>query len=103
MQDRDLDHAARELRKGARSAGDHGEAAFNEIIAVAERSFADAARRAERVIKEAIDSFRAEAGDRAKGAQRYVLAEVKDKPLAVSLAALGVGILVGLLLASHND
>ena len=81
--------------------------ALDESRAAAERSIQDLARRAEKAIHEGIESLRQHsrtyadsAGDRFDVAQRYVVDRVHEKPMSASLAALGIGVVVGLLLSS---
>jgi ElaB/YqjD/DUF883 family membrane-anchored ribosome-binding protein len=110
-----FDHAADELRKGARAAGDHGQAAVAEALGAAERLITEAASRAERILKDSLSHLRSRTdayGDRARSytdkasdqwddAQTYVLERVRDRPLTAALAGLGAGVLIGLLLANR--
>ena len=114
-----FDHAADELRKGARAAGDHGQAAVADALGAAEKLINEAALRAERILKDAVGRLRSQTdryGDRARtytdkaadqwadqweDAQSYVLERVKDRPLTAALAGLGAGVLIGLLLANR--
>ena len=114
-----FDHAADELRKGARSAGDHGQAAIAEAVGAAEKLINEAASRAERILKDRLNRLRSQTDtytDRAKSytgkagdqlsdqlddAQSYILERVKDRPLTAALAGLGAGVLIGLLLANR--
>lgn len=73
----------------------------------ADSSFNDIAKRAERAIHEGFESLRNQtrvyadtAGEQIDTAQRYVTQRVQERPLAATAAALGVGVLVGFLLAS---
>ena len=70
----------------------------------------DAAKRFEKVVSEGLDQIRAQsrtyadnAGEHLDEAQRYVVERVKEKPLVAAGAALGVGLLVGILLASGRN
>ncbi len=81
--------------------------ALDESRAAAERSIQDLARRAEKAIHEGIETLRQQsrgyvdtAGDRLDVAQRYVTDRVQEKPMSATLAALGIGVLVGVLLSS---
>ncbi|HEV2363775.1 MAG TPA: hypothetical protein VGS12_06200 [Caulobacteraceae bacterium] len=107
-----LDPAA-EQAKEARSATDaaleHGQKAFAEAVSAAERTLSEAARTAERVFREGVDSLRNQtraytddAGQRVEEAQKYVLERVRERPVTATLAGLGVGLLLGLLLSSRN-
>jgi ElaB/YqjD/DUF883 family membrane-anchored ribosome-binding protein len=86
----------------------HDEAlgALDESRAAAERSIQELAKRAERAIQEGIESLRLHsrdyvdtASDRLDEAQRYVVDKVHEKPVSSTLAALGIGVLVGMLIA----
>lgn len=79
----------------------------SKLSAEAQRSFSDAAKKFEKVVSEGMEQIRAQsrtyadtAGEQFDDAQRYVVERVKERPLVATGAALGVGLLVGLLLAS---
>ena len=72
--------------------------------------FAEAAKRFEKVVAEGLEQVRAQsrtyadnAGEHLDEAQRYVVERVREKPLMAAGTALGVGLLVGLLLASGRN
>jgi ElaB/YqjD/DUF883 family membrane-anchored ribosome-binding protein len=81
----------------------------------AERSFdvdgakaavSDYARRAERILQDAIEALRGHsrtyvdaAGRHVGTAQQYVTERVKERPVTATMAGVGVGLLLGLLLA----
>ena len=76
----------------------------------AERTFAEAAKRFEKVVAEGVEQIRAQSRTYADTtvehldeAQRYVVAQVREKPLIAAGAALGVGVLIGLLLAGGRN
>ncbi|MDB5453746.1 MAG: hypothetical protein JWO33_2324 [Caulobacteraceae bacterium] len=82
-------------------------AAANKLIAEAQRTFGDTAKRLEKVMTEGLEQLRAQsrvyadsAGEHIDEAQRYVTERVRERPLAATGAALGVGVLIGLLLSS---
>ena len=107
-----MNHAAdevKEARKAANSAADHSQNAFNDAVGAAERTLSDAARTAERVLREGVDSLRAQtqvytdnAGQHVEDAHRYVMERVKERPMTATLAGLGVGVLLGLLLSNRH-
>jgi ElaB/YqjD/DUF883 family membrane-anchored ribosome-binding protein len=114
-----LDHAAQQAeaaRKSAEEAVETGRAALNEAMAAAEKVFVEGAKRAERqlregekVLKENLDRLRDQAktyGDTASqsmdDAQKYVVERVKERPLMSTVAGLGVGFLLGVLLSGRN-
>ena len=77
-----------------------------DVVAETERSLADLARRAERAIQEGLAELKVRsrdyadvAGDQFETAQQYVTDRVQERPIASTLAALGVGVLIGFLLA----
>ncbi len=86
------------------------ERSFQDAVDVAERHLTEAARRAERVLREGVENLRAhtreytgDAEARFDEAQRYVVERVKERPVTATLAGLGVGLLLGLLLAGRSN
>jgi ElaB/YqjD/DUF883 family membrane-anchored ribosome-binding protein len=81
-----------------------------KLSADAQRSFTDAARRIEKAVSEGVEQLRAQtraysdtAGEQIDVAQQYVTERVRERPLAATGAALGIGVLIGLLLASASS
>jgi ElaB/YqjD/DUF883 family membrane-anchored ribosome-binding protein len=81
----------------------------DKSIKDAEKKVRELADRAEHAIIEALESVRARsrvyadtAGDGLDTAQRFVTEHVQERPLAATAAALGVGVLIGLLLAPRR-
>ena len=73
----------------------------------AQRSFAEARKRIEQAVQEGLEQLRAQsrtyadnAGQQIDQAQQFVTERVRERPLAATGAALGVGVLIGLLLSS---
>ena len=104
-----LEHIANEAKSATNAAAMLGEKAFNEALASAERTITEAAKTAERVLKEGVETLRAQtktysetAGQQVDDAQKYVLERVKERPLTATLAGLGVGVLLGLLLSNRT-
>lgn len=105
---------AKKAKDAAASASDHAERTFAEAADLARSKLAqgrealrDAAQRVERNLHDGLDTVRAQsrayidnAGQHIDEAQRYVVDRVKERPVAATLAGLGVGVLLGLLLAS---
>ena len=98
-----IDRAADDARAAANAVGDSAA----KLSAEAQRSFNDAAKRFEKVVSEGLEQVRAQsrtyadnAGQHIDEAQRYVVERVKERPLIAAGAALGAGLLIGLLLAS---
>jgi len=107
--------ATPEAEKGAANAAgidqavENAQRALRDSLAVAERRLSDAAKTAERVIKDSIETIRSQtqaysgpAGQTVEEAQRYVVERVKERPVTATLAGLGVGFLLGLLLSSRG-
>ncbi|HEY3694495.1 glycine zipper domain-containing protein [Phenylobacterium sp.] len=101
-----VDYAAEETKSAARAATE----AATKLSADAQRSFAEAAKKFEGVVQEGLEQLRAQtrayadtAGEQLDEAQRYVVERVRERPLAATGAALGVGVLVGLLLAAGRN
>jgi ElaB/YqjD/DUF883 family membrane-anchored ribosome-binding protein len=77
------------------------------MTAEAQRTFADARARLEQAVQDGLEQLRAQsrayadtAGEQLEQAQQYVTERVRERPLAAIGAALGVGVLVGLLLSA---
>lgn len=75
-------------------------------LATVERSFNEAAKKFEKTVQDSLETLRAQsrayadtAGQQLDEAQRYVVERVKEKPLASTGIAVGVGVILGLLLA----
>jgi ElaB/YqjD/DUF883 family membrane-anchored ribosome-binding protein len=98
-----VDYAADETKSAAGSASD----AATRLTAEAQRTFIEARGRIEQAVQEGMEQLRAQsrvyadtAGQQIDEAQRYVTERVKERPLAATGAALGVGVLIGLLLSA---
>lgn len=83
--------------------------ALRDALTAAERGLTEAAKAAERVIKDSMEALRAQtraysgpAAESFEEAQRYVVRRVKDRPVTATLAGLGVGFLLGILLSSRG-
>jgi ElaB/YqjD/DUF883 family membrane-anchored ribosome-binding protein len=83
----------------ARAAGEDARSQF-------ESTLNDLARRAERAVQEGLDTLKSRAGaysdtagEQLDSAQRYVTSQVQERPMTTTLAALGVGVIVGFLLS----
>ncbi len=78
----------------------------DKTIKDAEKNINDMTERAQRTIQEGLETLRVQArayadtaGDSIDVAQRYVAEKVQERPLTTTVAALGVGVLIGVLLA----
>lgn len=104
-----LNPAAKEAdkAKGATlEAVEHAERSFAEAAHAARISLTEAAKRVEKSVAEGFDTLRAQsraytdtAGQQLEEAQRYVSERVRERPIAATLAGVGVGVLIGLLIA----
>jgi ElaB/YqjD/DUF883 family membrane-anchored ribosome-binding protein len=81
-----------------------------DVAAQTEQSLTDLARRAEAAIKEGLADLKERsrdyadiAGEHIETAQQYVTDRVQERPITATLAALGVGVLVGYLLAGRKQ
>ena len=100
------DKAASEAKAAATSVAE----AATQIAAQAEKSFSEAAKRFEKVVSEGVEQIRAQsaaytdtASQQLDEAGRYASEKIREKPLVAAGAALGVGLLVGLLLAGGRN
>lgn len=105
---------AKKAKAAANNAADHAERSFNEAAEVARGKLAqgaaalrEAAQRVEKNLHDSFSTVRTQsrayadnAGQHLDEAQRYVVERVRERPVAATLAGLGVGILLGMLLAS---
>lgn len=85
----------------------NGAATGSRMTAEAQRTFADARARIEQAVQDGLEQLRTQsrayadtAGEQLEVAQQYVTERVRERPLAAIGAALGVGVLVGLLLSA---
>lgn len=79
------------------------------LTAEAQRVLADAAQRIEAAVQEGLEQLRAQsrvyadvAGQQLEEASEYVSEQVRARPLAATGLALGVGVVIGLLLAQQS-
>ena len=86
-----------------------GREAFMDAVASAERRIAEAARKAERVLTDALQTLRSQskvyagnANEQLDQAQRYLVERVKLRPVTATLAGLGLGLLLGVLLSGRE-
>ena len=105
---------AKKAKAAAANSAEHAERAMSEAAEIARGKLAqgraalrDAAHRVEQNLHDGLDTIRAQsrtyidaAGHRADEAQRYVVDRVRERPVAATLAGLGVGVLLGVLLAT---
>lgn len=87
----------------------NGERSFADAAEIAKAQITETAARAQRAVQETLETLRSQsrtyvdtAGQQFDVAQRYVTERVKERPLTATMAGVGVGLLIGLLLASRN-
>jgi ElaB/YqjD/DUF883 family membrane-anchored ribosome-binding protein len=75
----------------------------------AESQLADVAKRAEAIVRDSVETLKAQtrayadtAAQRLDTAQRVVVEHVREKPVQSTVTALGVGVVIGLLLARRH-
>lgn len=105
----DAGDTVQKVMDAAETVADQGQQALKEAIAAAERTITEAARALERAAREAIDMLRSQtksytgnAGQHVDEAQRYITERVKERPMTATLAGLGVGFVLGLLLSNRS-
>lgn len=102
--------ARRAAKAAVANAADTGQEKLNEAIELADRTLRDAARRIEKAVREGVESIRTQSGPYRENAvqqfdeaQQYVVERIKERPVVATLAGVGVGLLVGLLMASRSE
>ena len=80
-----------------------------KISADAQRAIADAAKRIEAAVQQGLEQVRSQsrvyadvAGEQLDEATRIASEQIRARPLAATGAALGIGVLIGMLLASRR-
>lgn len=80
-----------------------------KIAADAQKAIADAAKRIEATVQQGVEQLRAQsrvyadvAGEQMDEAARVASEQIRARPLAATGVALGVGVLIGMLLASRR-
>ena len=93
----------------AKSALDEAQSAASASTARFEQALDELKERAGKAAQETINTLRSraepyvsDAGDRLAVAERYIVEKVQKQPLTTTLAVLGVGVLIGLVLGSGN-
>ena len=81
-----------------------------DVAAQTEKSLAELAKRAEAAIKEGLAELKERsrdyadvAGEHFETAQQYMTDRVQERPITATFAALGVGVLIGYLLAGRKQ
>jgi ElaB/YqjD/DUF883 family membrane-anchored ribosome-binding protein len=108
------DETSAKVKKAAKAAVDSAtetaQQRLNDAIEAADRNFREAARRIEQVMREGLEQLRTRAGPYGESAgqqideaQKFVVERIKERPVVATLAGLGVGLLLGLLMASRSQ
>jgi ElaB/YqjD/DUF883 family membrane-anchored ribosome-binding protein len=112
--DDEINATSSKVKKAAKAAVDNatevGQKRLNEAIDLAERNIRDAAKRIEKAVREGVDTLRTQAEPYRENAtqqfdeaQKFVVERIKERPVVATLAGVGVGLLVGLLLANRSE
>jgi len=107
------DPSAECLDASAEEAADRTRRAFKESLTATERGLTEAAKAAERVIREGLevlrdrtkrysDDYSAPTRETVADAQRYLVERINERPVTAAFAGVGIGLLLGLLLASRG-
>ena len=96
-------------KKTANGVADATDAAVNAVEA-AESRIAAAAARAEKVIRESLETFRAQsrayadtAAEKFEDVQKVVVDHVREKPVQSAAIAFGAGVVLGMLIGSRRN
>jgi ElaB/YqjD/DUF883 family membrane-anchored ribosome-binding protein len=112
--EKEISATVENVKKAAKAAADaaaeQGQKKLTETLETAERLIRDAAQRVEKAVREGVETIKKEADpyrDMAEehfdDASKYVIERVKERPITATLAGLGVGLLLGLLLANRGS
>ncbi len=83
-------------------AADHARDLFPEFAKQARELFDEGVERLRTQIREGGKDARDAAGDQLDSARLYVVDRVQERPLTITLAALGIGVAIGLLFAGGS-
>ena len=95
---------------GALARGERYRAAGADILFIEAPQTRDEIKRIEHVMRESVDQlrtraepYRESASQQIDEAQKYVVERIKERPVIATMAGLGVGLLLGLLVATRSD
>jgi ElaB/YqjD/DUF883 family membrane-anchored ribosome-binding protein len=108
------DETSAKAKKAAKaavdSAADAAQQRLNDAIDLADRNFREAAKRIEQAVRDGVEQLRTRAGPYGESAsqqideaQKYVVERIKERPVIATLTGLGVGLLLGLLMAANRS
>jgi ElaB/YqjD/DUF883 family membrane-anchored ribosome-binding protein len=102
--------AKRAAKAAVDSAAETAQQRLNDAIDLADRNFREAAKRIEQVMRDGMEQFRTRAepyresaSQQIDEAQKYVVERIKERPVIATLTGLGVGLLLGLLMAANRS
>lgn len=106
------DAATQDAARDADSSLDHAKKAVNsakEAFESSKRALPEITKEAQRLVGERVTELRGRgkeaasvAGDKLEDARLYATDQIQERPLAATLAALGVGFLLGLLISGRR-
>jgi ElaB/YqjD/DUF883 family membrane-anchored ribosome-binding protein len=106
----EAESSAKKAKAAVATAVDRGQEGLADAMEMAERNIRDAAKRIEKAVRDGVETLKAQtepyrdsAGAQFDEASKYVVARVKERPMTATLAGVGVGLLLGLLLASRSN
>ena len=89
---------------------EHAERSFAQAADAARVQLTEAAKRVEKSVAEGFETLRAQsraytdtAGQSLEEAQAYASERIRERPITATLAGLGVGVLIGLLIAGGRS
>jgi ElaB/YqjD/DUF883 family membrane-anchored ribosome-binding protein len=90
-------------------AAGRAERAFKDGLAEAERAMTEAAKVAERVIRQGIEAVRAQSNaysadpaQTVEDTHRFIVERIKKRPVTSALAGVGVGFILGLMVSGRG-
>jgi ElaB/YqjD/DUF883 family membrane-anchored ribosome-binding protein len=102
--------AKKAAKAAVAGAMDSAQQRLEEAIDAAERKINDAVKRLEKVLREGLETFKTQAGPYRESAaqqideaQKYAVERIKERPVTATLAGLGVGLLLGMLLSGRSS
>ncbi|HVM98717.1 MAG TPA: hypothetical protein VMT68_00775 [Caulobacteraceae bacterium] len=112
--DEEVNAASSKAKQAAKAAvadaTELGQKRLNEAIDIAERNIREAAKRVEAAVRESVETLRTRAEPYRENAtaqldeaQKYVVERIRERPVVATLAGLGAGLLIGLLLANRSE
>ena len=83
--------------------------AMQDALRNAQKTLSEAAKTVEKAVRDGVETLRAQAktytdnpSEHVDKAQQYVVERVKERPMTATLAGLGLGLVIGLLIANRD-